>query len=77
MAKIAVRDLASGTQSSMSLSRAREAVAAGTVAYVKAPAKKAGKKVAKKATKKAAKKTTAKAVAGSRTRSMAGRTSTK
>lgn len=73
MAKIAVRDR-SGVETTMSLSRAREAVAAGSVTYVKAP--KAKKAAAKKVAKKATKKTATKSVA-TRNRSMAGRARTK
>lgn len=69
MAKIAVR--VAGQETTMSLGRAREAVANGTATYVRAP------KAKKKATKKAAKKTDAKAVARTQNRSMRGRTATK
>jgi hypothetical protein len=69
MAKIAVRT-PDGVESTMSLGRARDAVAAGRVQYVTAPK-------AKKPAKKVAKKTARKAPAKKTTRTMRGRTVTK
>jgi hypothetical protein len=77
MAKIAVRNVLSGAETTMSLSRARDAVAAGQVAYVKAPKAKTKKAVKKTAAKKTARKSTDKSVSGTRTRTMAGRTRSK
>lgn len=73
MAKIAVRS-PNGQESTMSLGRARDAVAAGLVEYVTAPK---AKKAAKATRKTAAKKTARKAPAKKTTRTMRGRTVTK
>lgn len=82
MAKIPVRVSASGykglnpgTETTMSISRARAAFDAGGIEYVEAPKK---ARAAKKApAKRAAKKTATKAVRGTRNRSMSGKTTTK